>query len=735
MRSGDTNAEKNTSRISVSKPGIFGNPFRPRSENKDLKLERAITTGIVKKTGEHNSTWKKRFLVLFPKDGEMDDKSSFRAELSYFKEESSSEPQGTIRLQRDSVVKNEGTTLGEQFVFSVKLHEKHERTYNFSCEQQEEQENWIRMIRQVIDSLIPPEQLEQMSKRNEEAAESAAQYEFAQFANNTRFKTGTSREWTEEVISRVDGGSNVVSQSLKSLEEISKLAGKFAADLQEVLNAQNLSGGLNAPGEESSVLEHVFGYIQALAQLSETLSTDLQNEIDPMQRVLNNSNKIIRIASAQYQMTSRMLDSKKSDIAIYQLNAVEKWADLKALAPKGQISSAVNPKKLSKRLNETREAFQLLEAKVEDYNDEAQGFRSTSIPRLLDMFEKEERRRLTNQNKLGQAFKESSIEQIRLLTTAQMKLQLRVDNVNQPSELQTWTLNHLSPYLLQPTSELSKCLLPISSHALEEKGPKGRSQWLTIDDSKFLVEVKNQAQDFPVAFLDENRTMPKLMHAVADVKKGDGTFLLKIYDLVTVCNVNAEANTSQVRKVRETGSTYGSEMIEVPTSSLAADREITLSLGFKKFIFVKGFLRVFWNHLKAEFSEENLSFWLEAREYRRLTICARLDRQSPEAIDPRVLLPMVTRIVNRYVMIDSEKQVNLSSDIVNSTLRRLVEFKNLCEGDYYKENPHSPELARFDDLIDEAQTEILSLLCNDSYKRFIQSTSFREFVENLQRKS
>ncbi|KAJ8274488.1 hypothetical protein COCON_G00091130 [Conger conger] len=107
-------------------------------------------------------------------------------------------------------------------------------------------------------------------------------------------------------------------------------------------------------------------------------------------------------------------------------------------------------------------------------------------------------------------------------------------------------------------------------------------------------------------------------------------------------------------------------------------------------------LKAFSHFLKSEFSQENIEFWTECEEYRRMTSKKNLSDKAKE-------------IYSVYVDVESPKQVNLDSATREKTGKNMADVSLSC--------------------FEDAQRMIFLLMEKDSYKRFLKSRLFLELVQ------
>ncbi|XP_012669771.1 regulator of G-protein signaling 17 isoform X2 [Clupea harengus] len=106
---------------------------------------------------------------------------------------------------------------------------------------------------------------------------------------------------------------------------------------------------------------------------------------------------------------------------------------------------------------------------------------------------------------------------------------------------------------------------------------------------------------------------------------------------------------------------------------------------------------IFQEFLRSEYSEENLLFWIACEELKKET--------DPTAIDEKARI-----IYEDYVSILSPKEVSLDSRVREGINLSLSEPSQL--------------------MYEEAQLQIYTLMHRDSFPRFLNSTFYRDLLEN-----
>ncbi|VDM96178.1 unnamed protein product [Thelazia callipaeda] len=106
---------------------------------------------------------------------------------------------------------------------------------------------------------------------------------------------------------------------------------------------------------------------------------------------------------------------------------------------------------------------------------------------------------------------------------------------------------------------------------------------------------------------------------------------------------------------------------------------------------------LFRTFLKGEFSEENVDFWIECEEFRKMKEGKKATMQKAHSI------------YNKYIAEQSPKEVNLDSDTRAATQAALV-------------NGAKPNMFSL------AQTKIEQLMAKDSYRRFLKSKLFLDLL-------
>ncbi|VDN60524.1 unnamed protein product [Dracunculus medinensis] len=108
---------------------------------------------------------------------------------------------------------------------------------------------------------------------------------------------------------------------------------------------------------------------------------------------------------------------------------------------------------------------------------------------------------------------------------------------------------------------------------------------------------------------------------------------------------------------------------------------------------------LFRTFLKGEFSDENVDFWIECEEFKKLKEGKKSTIQRAHAI------------YNEYVAEQSPKEVNLDSDTRAATKAAL-------------ENGAKPNMFTL------AQSRIEQLMAKDSYRRFLKSRLFLDLLND-----
>lgn len=106
-------------------------------------------------------------------------------------------------------------------------------------------------------------------------------------------------------------------------------------------------------------------------------------------------------------------------------------------------------------------------------------------------------------------------------------------------------------------------------------------------------------------------------------------------------------------------------------------------------------LAAFRAFLQSEYSEENLEFWLRCEDYRKTKSAHKLG-------------PQARRIYSEFISVQAAKEVNLDSFTREQTSQNVLEPTITC--------------------FDEAQRKIFSLMKKDSYRRFLKSHFYLDFM-------
>ncbi|KAL3990603.1 Regulator of G protein signaling domain family protein [Acanthocheilonema viteae] len=137
------------------------------------------------------------------------------------------------------------------------------------------------------------------------------------------------------------------------------------------------------------------------------------------------------------------------------------------------------------------------------------------------------------------------------------------------------------------------------------------------------------------------------------------------------------------------------------TSTLYPSKEeiIQWQDSFERLLNHKYGCLLFRTFLKGEFSEENVDFWIECEEFRKMKEGKKSTIQKAHSI------------YNKYIAEQSPKEVNLDSDTRAATKAAL-------------ENGAKPNTFSL------AQTRIEQLMAKDSYRRFLKSKLFMDLLTN-----
>ncbi|KAI1882897.1 hypothetical protein AGOR_G00239630 [Albula goreensis] len=109
----------------------------------------------------------------------------------------------------------------------------------------------------------------------------------------------------------------------------------------------------------------------------------------------------------------------------------------------------------------------------------------------------------------------------------------------------------------------------------------------------------------------------------------------------------------------------------------------------------------FREFLKTEYSEENILFWLEIEEYKKI--------KSTEE-----MIASANRIFSEYVEVESPKQINIDCGTRESITKNISQ----------------PNLESFD----KAQRLIYSLMARDCYPRFLKSDIYQGLLQRKKKR-
>ncbi|KAG7493008.1 hypothetical protein MATL_G00020700 [Megalops atlanticus] len=124
---------------------------------------------------------------------------------------------------------------------------------------------------------------------------------------------------------------------------------------------------------------------------------------------------------------------------------------------------------------------------------------------------------------------------------------------------------------------------------------------------------------------------------------------------------------------------------------------ISWSHSFEKMMYSQEGRTVFREYLRSEYSEENLQFWLACEDLKK--------EKNPTLIDEKARM-----IYEDYISILSPKEVSLDSRVRESINQSLSEPSN--------------------EMYQEAQLQIYTLMHRDSFPRFLISTIYRDLVDS-----
>jgi CRP-like cAMP-binding protein len=124
-------------------------------------------------------------------------------------------------------------------------------------------------------------------------------------------------------------------------------------------------------------------------------------------------------------------------------------------------------------------------------------------------------------------------------------------------------------------------------------------------------------------------------------------------------------------------------------------------------------LSYFITHCKAEFSTENIEFWMACREFRKFVESGEASNQA--AIDARAM-----EIKAKYIGAQAEHQVNLKGSVESKLLRSLASGSSGNGG---------PPISAT--VFVDAEEEILGLMSSDSFGRFKSSELFKSCIETV----
>uniref|UniRef100_A0A0R3S1A8 RGS domain-containing protein n=1 Tax=Elaeophora elaphi TaxID=1147741 RepID=A0A0R3S1A8_9BILA len=144
-----------------------------------------------------------------------------------------------------------------------------------------------------------------------------------------------------------------------------------------------------------------------------------------------------------------------------------------------------------------------------------------------------------------------------------------------------------------------------------------------------------------------------------------------------------------------------SKMDSCSTSTLYPSKEEIMQWqdSFERLLNHKYGCLLFRTFLKGEFSDENVDFWIECEEFRKMKEGKKSTIQKAHSI------------YNKYIAEQSPKEVNLDSDTRTATKAALENGAKL-------------------NMFSLAQTRIEQLMAKDSYRRFLKSKLFLDLLTN-----
>ncbi|XP_050950770.1 regulator of G-protein signaling 21 isoform X1 [Labeo rohita] len=135
-----------------------------------------------------------------------------------------------------------------------------------------------------------------------------------------------------------------------------------------------------------------------------------------------------------------------------------------------------------------------------------------------------------------------------------------------------------------------------------------------------------------------------------------------------------------------------------PESRLSLEDTQQWSQSLERLLGSKYGLATFRTFLKAEFSDENIEFWLTCEDYKKITSSHKMSSKAK-------------KIFEQFVEAESPKEIN-------------IDYHTREE---IKRNVKSPTSQCFD----EAQKIVYGLMERDSYPRFLRSEMYKTLLESL----
>ncbi|KAG9338390.1 hypothetical protein JZ751_025794 [Albula glossodonta] len=121
------------------------------------------------------------------------------------------------------------------------------------------------------------------------------------------------------------------------------------------------------------------------------------------------------------------------------------------------------------------------------------------------------------------------------------------------------------------------------------------------------------------------------------------------------------------------------------------------SQSLEKLLQSKYGMATFHSFLKAEYSDENIEFWLRCEEYKKIKSSYKMNSKAK-------------KIYEQYVQASAPKEINIDHQTRETIKKNVLAPTTIC--------------------FDEAQRIVYGLMERDSYPRFLRSEMYRTLLDS-----